>query len=237
MKTKGKLLLNVPYGEKDEAKALGARWNPDLKKWYATDGTEYYRFLRWLPKDTFYIVFDSIFLVVANRTCYQCDHLTRVVGFSNPDYISFYNYLVDDDAPEDAPADAHIHDGLILDFEDNISLGEHYIYDRPNPIPKRILEYLQENFNYKIKYSHSKKNSELSNCCEHCDALQGDHFLFNDFTSPYWPQTIEEAKKVEFLEIELEYDLPFRMIDDGVSNQHEVFKPYPQFSKLDLDIF
>lgn len=28
------LLLNVPYEEKDEAKSLGAKWNPELKKWY-----------------------------------------------------------------------------------------------------------------------------------------------------------------------------------------------------------
>lgn len=26
------LLLNVPYEDKEEAKALGARWNPELKK-------------------------------------------------------------------------------------------------------------------------------------------------------------------------------------------------------------
>lgn len=26
------LLLNVPYEEKDEAKFLGAKWNPELKK-------------------------------------------------------------------------------------------------------------------------------------------------------------------------------------------------------------
>ena len=28
------LFLNVPYNEKDEAKSLGALWNPQRKKWY-----------------------------------------------------------------------------------------------------------------------------------------------------------------------------------------------------------
>lgn len=28
------LILNVPYNEKDDAKSLGARWNPTVKKWY-----------------------------------------------------------------------------------------------------------------------------------------------------------------------------------------------------------
>jgi hypothetical protein len=35
------LLLNVPYEEKDEAKALGARWNADIKKWYVFSGKDY----------------------------------------------------------------------------------------------------------------------------------------------------------------------------------------------------
>ncbi|MEE0732772.1 MAG: DUF5710 domain-containing protein [Acutalibacteraceae bacterium] len=28
------LYLEVPYSEKDEAKKLGARWNPKVKKWF-----------------------------------------------------------------------------------------------------------------------------------------------------------------------------------------------------------
>ena len=38
------LLLNVPYEEKDEAKALGARWRPDHKKWSVLSGRDYYKF-------------------------------------------------------------------------------------------------------------------------------------------------------------------------------------------------
>jgi hypothetical protein len=42
--------LNVPYAEKDEAKALGARWDAAKKKWYAPQGVEPGQFERWLPK-------------------------------------------------------------------------------------------------------------------------------------------------------------------------------------------
>ena len=41
------LLLNVPYAEKDEAKSLGAKWNPKLKKWYVTNSKDYYKFIKW----------------------------------------------------------------------------------------------------------------------------------------------------------------------------------------------
>lgn len=40
--------INCPYGEKDEAKALGARWDPDQKKWYYTKENQAYLFQRWM---------------------------------------------------------------------------------------------------------------------------------------------------------------------------------------------
>lgn len=37
-------ILNVLYHEKDEAKILGARWNPEIKKWYIKNKEDYYNF-------------------------------------------------------------------------------------------------------------------------------------------------------------------------------------------------
>ena len=42
------ILLKVPYAEKDEAKALGARWNPTRKCWYVPDGKDNAPFARWI---------------------------------------------------------------------------------------------------------------------------------------------------------------------------------------------
>jgi hypothetical protein len=41
------LFLNVPYAEKDEAKALGARWNPTKRRWYVPDGVAAAPFAKW----------------------------------------------------------------------------------------------------------------------------------------------------------------------------------------------
>jgi hypothetical protein len=41
--------LNVPYPEKDEAKALGARWDPKGRFWYVPEGQAATQFERWLP--------------------------------------------------------------------------------------------------------------------------------------------------------------------------------------------
>ena len=42
-----KTYLNVPYAEKDAAKALGARWDPTNKKWYVPAGKDLALFSQW----------------------------------------------------------------------------------------------------------------------------------------------------------------------------------------------
>lgn len=41
--------LDCPFSQKDDAKALGARWNPKRKKWYVPSGKDLRPFRRWLP--------------------------------------------------------------------------------------------------------------------------------------------------------------------------------------------
>ena len=41
--------LKVPYSEKDEAKRLGARWNPEKKSWYVENVNNLLLFKKWLP--------------------------------------------------------------------------------------------------------------------------------------------------------------------------------------------
>ncbi len=42
--------LNVPYGEKDKAKSLGARWDMARRTWYIEDMENLTPFLRWMPE-------------------------------------------------------------------------------------------------------------------------------------------------------------------------------------------
>lgn len=39
--------LKVPFSEKDQAKALGARWNAEQKLWYVPQGVEAAPFAQW----------------------------------------------------------------------------------------------------------------------------------------------------------------------------------------------
>lgn len=46
------VILNVPYTEKDEAKQLGAWWDPDLKRWFVPNGRDTAPFNRWLQEES-----------------------------------------------------------------------------------------------------------------------------------------------------------------------------------------
>lgn len=46
------VVLEVPYREKDQAKALGARWDPELKKWFVPHGMSTTLFRKWLAGGT-----------------------------------------------------------------------------------------------------------------------------------------------------------------------------------------
>lgn len=42
--------LQVPYIEKDDAKKLGAKWDPDKKTWYIAGEIDSSLFSKWMPK-------------------------------------------------------------------------------------------------------------------------------------------------------------------------------------------
>ncbi len=41
-------VLNVPFAAKDQAKALGAHWQPDKKRWVVPAGLDLAPFTPWL---------------------------------------------------------------------------------------------------------------------------------------------------------------------------------------------
>lgn len=83
--------LDVPYAEKDQAKRLGARWDPGVKRWYIDADHDRELFKAWLPKqsaggfrnDTEYAVVSSgAFIVLTLAKCWKCRR--------QPDFICIY---------------------------------------------------------------------------------------------------------------------------------------------------
>lgn len=73
------LYLNVPFSEKDEAKALGAFWDAEKKKWYAKEKQNYHKFQKWIlspDEDECMILCDYVYLVEGLHTCFKCKRET-----------------------------------------------------------------------------------------------------------------------------------------------------------------
>lgn len=45
------LRLNVPFSAKDQAKGLGARWDPQQRSWYVPHGVDIQPFQAWWPEE------------------------------------------------------------------------------------------------------------------------------------------------------------------------------------------
>ncbi|WP_043458838.1 DUF5710 domain-containing protein [Azohydromonas australica] len=46
-----KVILDCPFEQRNQVKALGARWDPAIKKWYVVDPPDLAPFAPWLPGD------------------------------------------------------------------------------------------------------------------------------------------------------------------------------------------
>ena len=90
------LILNVPYKEKDQAKALGAKWNPDIKKWYVQNRQDYVKFCKWVVPQGNIIVCNNLYVLEGRQSCFKCGKETRVIGFGIEDFYDFSDYDVEE---------------------------------------------------------------------------------------------------------------------------------------------
>ncbi len=211
------LLLEVPYEEKDEAKKLGARWNPKIKKWYAEDKKDYPKFRKWILKDDSgaTILCDCIYIIEGIHTCFKCGERTRVIGFGIENYYEFGDYE---------------------EFENGYEYneGEIRITSHIEPMPNKILDYVKKNYNYKKRYSKTVGKEYYANCCENCDILQGDFFIFSEVDSPFWIEDEEMAKKLKLYKIPLKYDIVVDYTDEGIGSNDYLIKEYAPTFTLNL---
>ncbi|MFV0539072.1 MAG: DUF5710 domain-containing protein, partial [Dysgonomonas sp.] len=87
------IYLDVPYSQKDEAKALGAKWDNKIKKWYY-DGEvkNFSKFGKWLinKHDELSIIYEDFCIIEGKQVCYKCKKETRVIGFGIRKHSTIY---------------------------------------------------------------------------------------------------------------------------------------------------
>jgi len=197
------LILNVPYNEKDDAKSLGARWNPTVKKWYVKNKKDYYKFIRWIEPYGNMVIIDELYLIEGVKKCFRCGKDTRVIGFGIDKHLSIDGLL----EIENNNYDGNEIKEILYDKMLEINQDDIHIVGPIDPIPEPLMEYIQNKYNYKLRYSKTTHISSICNCCDNCDVLQGDFFLFSEVDSPFFIHSQEDVKKLKIYKIKLEQDL------------------------------
>lgn len=236
-----RVYLNVPYVQKEEAKELGARWDPEVKKWYYEgDIVNIIKFAKWLfPDDPnceeVQIVFNTIYIVESTRKCYRCQKATKVIGLGVGPHLQVWRDTVDGKWIYEMSDVSNMEEQQEIQSHDNISLAW---VDDERKIPPLILKYLKENYN--VGMGRSKiAGRNFANHCQHCGTIQGNNYLFAESESPL--SVFEEGeklkKKVEKMRIYgIEIETPIVVDwDIGYCSQDWAYLEYcNQYKEIDL---
>lgn len=177
--------LQVPFAEKDAAKRLGARWDPERRLWYVPAGVDAEPLRKWIAApESPNVRAASYFLAESTRECWRCSRETRVFAIMLPAGHAVLD--VDDDPACDEWQVA----------EEPTVLS--YIGQLADPIPERLRALAPH---YRRDFSQTTGSSYWMSHCEHCGAKQGDFETIDEYDSPFSPVTPERAAQILLREI------------------------------------
>ncbi|EAB6033390.1 DNA primase [Salmonella enterica] len=188
--------INVPYAEKDEAKMLGARWDPANKTWYVPDGVSIDHFLKWLSDCN--VIAPHWYIAQAYDYCWKCGCGTVMTSVLLPEG---YQTIEQDD------------DGIIYWKKHEIPAFIFYIYDIPVHIMKNfecVTHYLSKD------YSKTVDAKYWMNHCQHCHMKQGDFQLHCEVDGAFTPANREQASGIYLTRIEQSFSASC----GGISHEH-----------------
>lgn len=167
-------MLDVPYAEKDAAKALGARWDGTARRWYVPTGVDVGLFERWLPRPDDPSAragqarvlsarpapagpSERAKLVCLPEHCYRCGATTRTIA----------GVLVPGHLGEDGSG--------FFSFD----LVSGPVAAAVNGSPLAALRKIGR---IRIRQSQQRPDGYLANACFFCDAMIGSFFLQEGLT-------------------------------------------------------
>lgn len=169
-------ILKVNFNEKDNAKALGGKWHPKLKKWFAPEDSDLSVFSKWLPDEyesNLVFALTPLYLVRSTDTCQRCGEKSAVFCLASDGYI----------------AEGCFNEDFFVTFNE---LEE---------VPECLIEYFAKNCpSYYIDYSATINASYCMNHC-HCGAKRGDFYLHCEPDGGFFPTTQAKAQNITLTKI------------------------------------
>lgn len=143
-----KILLNVPYAEKDAAKLKRAKWDPNIKSWYIDDITKVRSVERWIPPHN--IICENLYLLKMQHKCWKCGQEISVIMLATD-----RSYSPEENYRKSA----------------NLQLLT-YVKSMPDALKGFLQQYL-----YYPSFSRTIKETYFVNHCPYCKSISGDNFL------------------------------------------------------------
>ncbi|MBF8224531.1 DUF5710 domain-containing protein [Halomonas sp. 328] len=194
--------LKVPFSEKDEAKRLGARWDPENKVWYVPEGKDPSGFMKWLPDIPDYNIRAACYQIAeSEKLCWKCGASTKVIGFLLPEGFEYVEPL----DPEDAgfgPSDEYTEEELQAWLKSENSVEWCYIDSPTYPffiteLPNTVSDEARKiSSNYRRNYSKQAGESYWMNHCQSCGMKQGDFAMHQEPSGVFFPFNGSEAERI-----------------------------------------
>jgi len=176
--------LKVPYAEKDEAKSLGARWDPTKKVWYVPGHLDAGRFEKWfMPEPDVDVRSASYYIVESPTTCWKCGETTRAVTFMLPAGHESYE-------PSSNDGESYF-PGYWRILQQPTMLS--YVTVIPSSVAKRAVSI---SAHYRIDFSKTTNSSYWMNHCERCGMKQGDFMMHCEPGGAFFPMSEQEAQQM-----------------------------------------
>lgn len=177
------VLLNVPYKEKDAAKARGAKWNPNIKSWYISNVENIPDFLQWLPEHN--IICESLYLLKMQQECWNCGKSTNVVLLATDKSYSDSN-----------------------NYQMNANLQ---ILTYVTAMPDLLAGYMQRSWQYFRSFSRTINKSYFVNHCTECNRIQGDNFLHEIPEKAFYKKLLyQDADPISYSAIKNQFAVPIK---------------------------
>lgn len=160
--------LDVPYEEKNLAKAAGARWDPDQKVWYGPTDANMLDLLEWIPGG--YVFSRQFYIATSEQECWQCLKMTEVAtiivlsGFVT--HLSYTGEYFGMGSPFHWPCFIRGIKAINKSAASQLHLIAPYFY---------------------LDHSKTADDEYFMNHCQHCASKQGEHFLYEEPEGAFLP--------------------------------------------------
>lgn len=203
------LKLNVPYSEKEEAKALGAYWDTDNRTWCLPrrNYNNIEKYEKWIHTNYSYIAETPIYIAESIQECWKCHKETKVTTFAAHNI----NYFFENDDEDNILLEI---EKMGFAFASNISF-----------IPNDLLYLIQKkNPYYKLSYTKASGISYYNNQCHNCGSVQGDFYLHCEPEGAFFPVTDEGIENITLYKLGLKFDQLVDWEFGQMSNCDDIFK-------------